>query len=589
MTNAKGQEEDTPFTTPISRHIWEERFRLAEPGAVPEPTIQKSWARVALALSAAEPHHRDLWRERYTTLLTNFRFLPDAHILTSAGTKRRVTLFNCFVMGKIDDSIDAIFNALREAMLTLQEGSHIGCDFSTIRPAGEPALGTGKIASGPVSFMPVWNSACATLLSDGRQQASMTAVLRCDHPDIEQFIDAKRDLTSLKNISLSVLISDDFMRAVEQGAPWPLVFPLAGRPIPAGGVVCERTWGSAVNAEPCLVIRTVQARALWEHLLQAAYECGEPQVIFIDRVRHANNLWYIEQVSATTPCGETPLPPHGACVTGSVNLTQFVENPYGPHPKLDTHALASVTTVAVRMLDNVYDTSHFPIKSQKNTALASRRLGLGITGLADAFIMLGVRYGSESSIEIADVIMQSICHAAYRASIELAEERGSFPAYRASEYTASDFILTLPREMIDAIMKNGIRNSHLTAIGAATSTSQLANNVSRGMQPVMAFQSERKIMRADKTMATMPVQDYAWALFRQLHGNTKLTQSFVEAKDVDPADQIKLQSVVQGYIDNAVSKTIVAPGKVSFGDFCKLYQQAYDAGLKGCAVSLIEF
>ncbi|MGZ3238340.1 MAG: ribonucleotide reductase N-terminal alpha domain-containing protein, partial [Burkholderiaceae bacterium] len=396
--------QDTIFQEPIAQHVWNAKYRLFENGTSHEPTIHETWSRVALALSKPEMHHRDQWIERFETALSHFRFLPGGRILAGAGAHPRATLFNCFVMGHIHDSIDAIFSALGESMVTMQEGGGIGCDFSTLRPAGMNAAESGNIASGPVSFMHVWNEACATLISTGSRRGAMMATLRCDHPDIERFIDAKRAGNALQHFNLSVLISDEFMQAVEEDAPWPLVFPLAGRPVPDGGTVCERAWSGSTVAEPCLVMKTIAARELWGQILHAAFDCGDPGVIFIDRVQRGNNLWYAERISATNPCGEVPLPPHGACNLGSINLTQFVRDPFGEHPQLDLKGIGDIAAIATRMLDNAIDVSHFPLSIQAKTVHASRRIGLGITGLADAFAMLGVKYGSDSSLEIADAI-----------------------------------------------------------------------------------------------------------------------------------------------------------------------------------------
>ncbi len=577
--------QDPVFKEPIAEHVWNAKYRLFADNTSPEPTVHETWSRVALALSRPELHHRDEWRERFETALSHFRFLPGGRILAGAGAQRRATLFNCFVMGHLHDSIDAIFSALGESMVTMQEGGGIGCDFSTLRPAGMAATESGNIASGPVSFMHVWDQASATLVSTGNRRGAMMATLRCDHPDIERFVDAKRAPGALRHFNLSVLISDGFMQAVEEDAPWPLVFPLAGRPVPSDGMVCERAWSGSSIAEPCLVMRTIAARALWDRILQAAFDCGDPGVIFIDRVQRANNLWYAERISATNPCGEVPLPAHGACNLGSINVAQFVHEPFGAHPRLDMKGIADVAAVATRMLDNVIDISHFPLTAQAKAAHASRRIGLGITGLADAFAMLGVRYGSESSMEIANAVMQAVCEAAYRTSIGLAKERGIFPEYRATEYLAGDFILSLPHDIVEAIQQNGIRNSHLTAIAPAGSISLLANNVSSGIEPIYAFQAERKVKASDGSITTMPVNDYAWSLFRELHGaHAPLPDYFVEAYDVDPLTQLKLQSQLQAHVDQSISKTINFPANASFGQCRDVFVQAYRLGLKGCTM-----
>jgi ribonucleoside-diphosphate reductase alpha chain len=580
---------ESVFTEAIAEHVWNTKCRFFEEGVSHEPSVHETWGRIALALSRPELDHRDEWCRRFEAVLAHFCFLPDGRIVAGAGTGRRTTLLNCFVMGVIHDSLDAIFSALGESMVTMQEGGSIGLDFSTLRPAGMPAVESGNIASGPVSFMRLWDQACATLIATGVRRGTMMATLRCDHPDIERFIDARRGTDgahhALRHFNLSVLIGDAFMQAVEEDAPWPLVFPLGGRPVPEGGVVCERAWSGSVIAEPCLVVRTVAARALWERLMRAAYDCGDPGVIFIDRVQRANNLWYAERIGATNPRGEVPLPPHGACGLGSINLTQFIDDPFGRHPRLDLQGIAGAAAIATRLLDNVLELSHFPLKVQARVAHAARRIGIGITGLADAFAMLGVRYGSDASMDIAEVVMQTICHAAYRTSIELAQERGAFPEYRATEYLAGDFVLSLPHDILDAIRQNGIRNSHLTAIAPAGSISLLANNVSSGIEPIQAWQVNRKVRGKDGSTRIMPASDYAWKLFRHKHGErAALPDYFVEAHQVEPQRQLQMQARLQAHVDQAISKTINLPPDASFESARDLFAQAYRLGLKGCAV-----
>jgi ribonucleoside-diphosphate reductase alpha chain len=434
--------------------------------------------------------------------------------------------------------------------------------------------------------MQVWEQASDTLASTSRERrAAMMATLRCDHPDIGQFINAKRKPGALRHFNLSVLVSDAFMRAVEDDAPWQLVFPLAGRPVPTGAMVCDRVWSGSAEPQRCLVMRSIGARALWEELQQAAFDCGDPGVIFIDRVEQANNLHYAETISATNPCGEVPLPPYGACNLGSINLTQFVADPFGLHPKLDLQGIAGTAAVATRMLDNVYEISLFPLKAQEKAALASRRIGLGITGLADAFAMLGVRYGSEASLDIAGKVMETVCHAVYRTSIELTQERGVFPEYREQPYLEGSFVRSLPADIVEAIHYKGIHNSHLTAIAPAGSISLLANNVSSGIEPIYACRSHRNVRMADGTVKRIPVEDYAWALFRERHGeHAPLPACFVEAADIDPADQLKLQARVQEYVDQSISKTINLPASTDAASATGIFTQAYRLGLKGCTL-----
>ncbi|HSF42224.1 MAG TPA: ribonucleotide reductase N-terminal alpha domain-containing protein, partial [Thermoanaerobaculia bacterium] len=320
-------------STKVSRHVWETRYRAGQ-----ERSLEDTWRRVAGALAAVEPRDRGAWEERFHSALRDFRFLPGGRILAGAGTPLRVTLFNCFVMGLIEDSMDGIFEALKEGALTMQQGGGVGYDFSTLRPAGTPARSVGAVASGPVSFLPVWDSMCATLLSTGARRGAMMATLRCDHPDIEAFIDAKREKGALTNFNLSVQVTDAFLAAVEQDADWPLAFPTHALGGDAGGGFVLRRWTGAAKPVPCLIFRSVPARALWDKLLRAAYEHAEPGLLFIDRINRLNNLWYREHLTATNPCGEIPLPAYGACDLGSLNLVRFVAEPFSPAARLDLDA-----------------------------------------------------------------------------------------------------------------------------------------------------------------------------------------------------------------------------------------------------------
>jgi len=522
--------------------------------------------------------------QRFLEILSDGRFLPGGRILAGAGTGRRVTLFNCFVMGTLDDSMRGIFRALEEGALTMQQGGGIGVDFSPLRPAGALARRSGAIASGPVSFMHLWDGMCATLQSTGARRGAMMGTLRCDHPDIETFVDAKRDGRALRRFNLSVLVTDAFMAAVAADADWPLVFPFAGRRSLGGEGHVMRDWSGAGARVPCRVQRVVKARALWERVLRATYDCAEPGVIFIDRVRRLDNLSYGEVISATNPCGEIPLPPYGACDLGSINLTRFVRDPFGAGAALDLPAIAATARVAVRLLDNVYEVSHFPLPRQAAVARSSRRLGLGITGLGDALIMLGLVYGTPPAIGLAREVMRTICHAAYRASIELARKKGPFPAFVARDHLAGEFIRGLPADIVDGIARHGIRNSHLTAIAPTGTISLLAGNVSSGLEPAFAFTLHRNLRAADGSVRTMALEDYAYRLYRHTFGaDAPLTPAFVAAAAVKPAAQLAMQAALQAYVDNAISKTVTVPADIAFEDFRAVYDDAYRLGLKGCS------
>lgn len=573
--------EDEHFTLPLAYRIWDRRYRWREDGKVHDQSIEDTWRRVARALASVEPEQAPLWEKRFYSILGSFRFIPGGRILAGAGTDRPVTLFNCFVMGAIEDSVSAGFEALQEGALTMQQGGGIGCDFSRLRPTGDVADGHVGVASGPVACMRVWNDMCATLLTTNARRGAMMATLSCDHPDIEQFIDAKAGGKELRHFNLSVLISDAFMQALAADGEWALVIPCAaGEPAPTQP---GETLAHDAHARRSRVYRHVRARDLWNKLMRANYDYAEPGVIFIDRVQSLNNLLYCEKIRATNPCGEIPLPPYGACDLGSLNLTKFVQSPFTQQAELDWDALRKITAIAVRMLDNVYEISAFPLQRQRDVALRSRRIGLGITGLADALIMLGITYGDAASLRLAADIMQEICHSAYRASIDLAKEKGHFPAFEADAYLASPFVSALPKDIRAAIASHGIRNSHLTAIAPTGSISLLANNISSGLEPVFAVEYGRLVQEGEEIPRLEQTVDYAVQLYRTTTGITgHMPAAMVTAGDVEPEAQLSMQAALQKHVDNAISKTVSVPAAFEFARFSKLFETAYGLGLKGC-------
>jgi ribonucleoside-diphosphate reductase alpha chain len=577
--------QTTPFKAQISELVWRTKYQWSEGGHAQEPSIEATWDRVALAVSGAEAHHHNEWRERFRAVLSDFRFLPGGRILACAGTSRRATLFNCFVMSPMEDSIQGIFNALREAMLTLQAGGGVGVDFSTLRPAGSLAVSTGGVASGPISFMKIWEDANAVLESSNQRRGAMMATLRCDHPDIESFIDAKIANGTLQHFNPAVLLTDEFMRAVEEDGPWPLVFPLGEHPVPVGGELCVRIWSGGVMAQPCLVHRRISARALWDKLLTAVHASAEPGVLFIDRINSANNLWYCERLYATNPCGGVPLPPSGACNLGSINLPRFVQRPFAEHPHVDFGDLRAVTSVATRFLDNVHDISLFPLKAQEKAAGASRRIGLGVTGLADMFAMLGLRYGSQASIDLTHEIMRTVRDTAYFTSIAIAQEKGAFPEFDKIKYGASPFVLGLSHEIQDAIALHGIRNSHLLAVAPTGSISLLANNVSGGIEPILALNAKRRVRGANGQEGIYDVEDAAWHQYKELHGQHALPPAHLaQGADLSAEDQLRIMATVQSYVDHSISKTVLLPHSVNTLEIGLVLRRAWELGLKGCAV-----
>ena len=486
--------ESSALVTPVSRHIWQTRYRWVQDGLEAEKGIEDSWRRVAAAAALVETAEQDRWADRFYRAMQDFRFLPGGRILAGAGTGRRATLFNCFVMGLIRDDMEGIFEALKEGALTMQVGGGVGYDFSTLRPANSIASATGRMASGPVSFMHVWDAMCETVLSTGARRGAMIASLRCDHPDIESFIDAKRETGRLRHFNLSVQVTDAFMAAVRDDERWALVFPDSELHGSAGDGQVMRQWPGQSTPVACRVIAYRSARDLWERMMLAAYETAEPGVLFVDRINELNNLAFRETITTTNPCGEVPLPPYGACNLGSLNLARFVVDPFTSDARLDLDGIRDTAAVATRLLDNVIDCSSFPLEKQAAQASGSRRVGIGITGLADALIMLGLDYGHEAARRQAAGVMQVICHAAYRASIELAREKGAFPFLDREAYLLGGFSQSLPEGIRTGIAEHGIRNSHLTAIAPAGTISLLAGNVSSGIEPVFDFTHTRKVL-----------------------------------------------------------------------------------------------
>ena len=542
----------------ISHRIWDMKYRLHGPDGTPlDGTIEETWHRVAAALAASEAEP-DVWTERFYGILENFEFLPAGRILAGAGTSRSVTLFNCFVMGRIPDDMSGIFEHLREAALTLQQGGGIGFDFSTLRPKGAPVRGVAADASGPVSFMDVWDAMCRTIMSAGSRRGAMMATLRCDHPDIELFVDAKRDPARLRMFNLSVLVTDRFVRALERDGDWDLVF------------------GDEVY-------RTVRARDLWDRIMRSTYDYAEPGVIFVDRVNALNNLSYCEEIYSTNPCGEQPLPPYGACLLGSINLASLVRQPFTESAELDKARLEAIVPIAVRLMDNVVDLSNFPLPAQAAEARAKRRIGLGVTGLADALILCGVTYGSERSTRLTRDWLETIRNAAYRASVALASEKGAFPVFHVGRYLERPMIQALDDELRADIARHGIRNGLLTSIAPTGTISLLADNVSSGIEPVFARSVSRSVLMPDGSRQVEEVEDHAYRLFRRTFGeDAPLPDSFVETGDLSPRDHLAIQAAAQPYVDSSISKTINCPTDLGFEDFKDVYTEAYQLGCKGC-------
>jgi len=545
------------FENALAEEIWTAKYRFQPAPDEGDATIDETIARVAAAVAEVEREEvRALWRTRFEDALRDFRFIPAGRILAGAGTERAVTLFNCFVMGTVPDSLDGIFEHLREAAVTMQQGGGVGMDFSTIRPAGSAVRGVGAEASGPLSFMDCWDAMCRTVESAGQRRGAMMGCLRIDHPDIEAFIDAKRDPSRLRNFNISVLVPDAFMMALAADGEWPLVFD---------GRTC----------------RTVKAKALWERLMRATYETAEPGVIFIDRVNEANNLAHCETISASNPCGEQMLPPYGACLLGSINLARLVNRPFAEDAALDEAALAELTQTAVRFLDNVIDLSRYPLFDQETEAKAKRRIGLGITGLADALLFCGAAYGTGEAVALTRQWLQVIKREAYRTSARLAGEKGTFPVYDETMLERPN-LASLDAETRALVAEHGLRNGCLTSIAPTGTTSLLAGNVSSGVEPVFAYSYTRRIRQPDGSTREQAVEDYAMQVWRREKGDVPPPEAlFVSAQTLTPSDHLTMQAAAQALIDSSISKTVNCPEDISFEAFADIYVEGYHLGCKG--------
>ena len=547
----------TSFAAPIAEQIWDMKYRFKEADGTPiDKTVEDSWHRIAGALASVEKSP-ETWEPKFFNALSDFKFLPAGRITAGAGTERSVTLFNCFVMGTIPDSMGGIFDMLKEAALTMQQGGGIGYDFTTIRPKGAKVKGVAADASGPLSFMDVWDAMCRTIMSAGSRRGAMMATMRCDHPDILDFITAKRDPARLRMFNVSVLVTDAFMDAVKSDEQWDLLF----------------------EGE---VFKTMKAVDLWDQIMSSTFEFAEPGVIFIDRINKANNLSYCETIAATNPCGEQPLPPYGACLLGSINMARLVSKPFSKGAKLNEASMADLVTIAVRMMDNVVDASRFPLEAQRREADAKRRIGLGVTGLADALLMVGLRYGSEEAAVQTEAWMHQIARAAYLASVGLAKEKGAFPLFDAEGYLASGAMQDMDSDVRDAIAQHGIRNALLTSIAPTGTISLYAGNVSSGIEPVFAYAYTRKVLQKDGSRTEEEVIDYAVQMWRDKMGEAELPEYFVNAQTLAPLEHVRMQAAAQKWVDSSISKTINCPEDISFAAFKDVYMAAWDQGCKGC-------
>ncbi|MGP1517303.1 MAG: adenosylcobalamin-dependent ribonucleoside-diphosphate reductase [Ottowia sp.] len=568
---------------PISGDVLAEKY--LKPG---ESSQEQLFARVARALASAEkPELRVQWEAKF---LANLKAgaIGAGRIMSAAGTDIQATLINCFVQpvgdaiqGTADDGYPGIYEALREAAETMRRGGGVGYDFSRIRPSGAEVKGTASIASGPCSYINVFDQSCATVESAGSRRGAQMGVLRIDHPDVLDFITAKRTPGRWNNFNVSVAVTDAFMQALEQNADWQLVHK--ARPGPA-----LRAAGAHQRQDGLWVYKTVPARQLWDTIMKSAYDFAEPGILFTDAIGRDNNLNYCENIEATNPCGEQPLPPYGCCDLGPIILTRFVRHAFGEggEPVFDFDAFEKVVATQVRALDNVLDVTFWPLEQQRAEAQAKRRIGVGFTGLGNTLAMLRLRYDRAEGRQMAARITETMRNAAYRASIELAREKGAFPRFDASRYLAEGtFASRLPKDIQDGIRKHGIRNSHLLSI-APTGTVSLAfaDNASNGIEPPFSWTYTRNKREADGSRSQYQVQDHAWRLFKAQGGNVEqLPEYFVNALAMTAEEHIAMMEAVQPFIDTSISKTVNVPADYPYDDFKDLYAKAWKARLKGLA------
>jgi len=523
---------------PISEEIHAMKYRADG------EDFKQAMARVADALKDSEPHYR-----AFKDILYNQRFLPAGRVQSAMGSPRRVTPYNCFVSMTIEDSMEGIMDAAKQAAKTMQLGGGIGYDFSTLRPRGDLIKSLDSKSSGPLSFMGIFDAVCQTIASAGHRRGAQMGVLRVDHPDIEEFVTAKNNSTTLTGFNISVGVTDEFMEAVKVGGDFDLMFD--GR-----------------------VYKTVSAQALWDQIMRSTWDWAEPGILFIDRINQKNNLWYCEKIAATNPCGEQPLPPNGACLLGSFNLVKYVSR-HGIHSgepaSFDYVQLQDDIRHVVRAMDNVVDRAVYPLPAQQLEAQSKRRMGLGVTGVANAIEGMGHEYGSPGFLHVFKTIMQIIRDGAYRASIDLAIEKGPFPLFDTLMLDSA-FARTLPDDIRDQIQAHGIRNSHLLSVAPTGTISLSADNVSSGIEPVFSHFYDRRIQTFDGPRDER-VEDYA---FREwgIKGKT--------ANELSVFDHVKVLNVASEYVDSACSKTCNVGDDVSWEDFKQVYMDAYDGGASGC-------
>jgi ribonucleoside-diphosphate reductase alpha chain len=568
---------------PISQDVLREKY--LKTGENSEVDLLRRVAR-ALASVEAEPLRAE-WQQKFFDNL-QAGAIGAGRIMSAAGTDLQATLINCFVQpvgdaiqGRDDEGFPGIYEALREAAETMRRGGGVGYDFSRIRPRGAEVRATASQASGPCSYMDVFDHSCSTVESAGARRGAQMGVLRIDHPDVLEFITAKRTPGRWNNFNVSVAVSDEFIRTLQAGGDWALVHKAK----PGGSLIAQ---GAHLRSDGLWVYRTLPAQQLWDTVMRSAYDFAEPGILFVDTINRENNLRYAEGITATNPCGEQPLPPYGCCDLGPIILTRFVRHAFGfgGTPQFDFDAFTRAVAVQVRALDNVLELTFWPLEQQRKEAAAKRRIGVGFTGLGNALAMLRSRYDAAEGRELAARIARCMRDAAYAASVELAREKGAFPLFDADKYLeAGTFASRLDEPLKSLVRQHGIRNSHLLSI-APTGTVSLAfaDNASNGIEPPFSWTYRRKKRESDGSTTEYDVEDHAWRLYRSLGGDTtKLPPYFVSALEMPAAGHLAMMEAVQPFVDTAISKTVNVPADYPYGDFQGLYLEAWRAGLKGLA------
>ncbi len=629
---------------PASLDIWDKKYRLkTKQGEPVDATVDDTWSRVARALADVEttPELREHWHERFLWALRHGA-IPAGRITSNAGAREHkpaTSTINCTVSGTITDSMDDILEKVHEAGLTLKAGCGIGYEFSTLRPRNAYVSGAGAYTSGPLSFMDIYDKMCFTVSSAGGRRGAQMGTFDVAHPDVREFIRAKREDGRLRQFNLSLLITDGFMQAVESDADWPLVFPVHVKEkdevdLADDTRVIWREWPSHENyivrddgLVACKVYGHLRARHLWDMIMVSTYDYAEPGFILIDRVNEMNNNWWCEQIRATNPCGEQPLPPYGSCLLGSVNLTRFVRDPFGPKAHFDMDEYREVVKVFTRMLDNVVEVNGLPLEQQRAEIMSKRRHGMGFLGLGSTLAMLKLRYGSDEAVAFTEDVSREMALAGWEVALELAKEKGSAPVLQQDYTVTGDMLRKRPEmvrdgykigdsipgrvlhakysrymqrvaevapELVDALAETGARFTHHTSIApTGTISLSLANNASNGIEPSFAHSYSRNVIRPGrKTKEKVEVMSYELLAYRALinaeakpgsdEPNEKLPEYFVAADDISPMQHVDMQAAAQKWVDSSISKTANVPTDYPYEDFKDIYFHAYKKGLKGC-------